>query len=357
MNSKPIRVLVVDDSAFMRASLARALQADGDIVVVETAPDPLAAREAIKVHQPDVLTLDVEMPKMDGLEFLERLMRLRPMPVVMVSTLTAQGADVSLAALELGAVDVIAKPTNADFEGFGAVLREKIRAAAAARLCVGACRAPLAMPTRRPSADGAALIAIAASTGGVDAITRLLRALPTPLPPIVIAQHMPMGFTERFARRLDGQLAAEVTEAQDGMALRPGQIVIGQGNAHVEVEKDRRGGWRVRVLADDGASLFKPSADRLFSSCAEAVGARAIGVILTGLGADGAIGLKRLRDLGAATFGESAASAVIYGMPRAAKEAGAVGVEAPLGRLADLLLEALDGAAHGAVEQKSPVTT
>jgi two-component system chemotaxis response regulator CheB len=328
----PVRVLVVDDSASMRAVLRAVLSADPDIEVVGGAPEPHAAREMIKALDPDVITLDVEMPGMDGLSFLEKLMRLRPMPVVMCSTLTARGAEVSIEALRLGAVDCIAKPVGGvrELARDGQVLRDTVKAAARTR--------PRAPDTVRP-VTGADLredcvIAIGASTGGVEALFAVLSALPVNCPPVLIVQHMPAAFTAGFAARLDRLCKIRVVEAVDGTAIVPGTAYVAPGGRHMGLSHGR-------IKLSDAAPVtgHRPSVDYLFHSIAP-LGDRATGVILTGMGADGATGLRAMRDAGARTLGQNEASCIVYGMPRAAREAGAVEHEHHLNALPKAILSA-----------------
>jgi two-component system chemotaxis response regulator CheB len=340
-----IRVLVVDDSALIREILTRTLSRDGDIAVVGAAGDANAARALIKTLSPDVLTLDIEMPNMNGLAFLDRLMRLKPTPVVMVSTLTTRGAGETMLALELGAVDFVAKPgpeVGGDLEVWGAALRDKIRAAAASAVRErGAGRAPVPRPKLTTAAGPpGAVIASGASTGGVEAIRVVLGELPPDCPPVVIAQHMPEGFTARFAGRLDETSALRVVEAADGLVLEPGHAYVARGNWHLRVA--RKGERLVcRLGQDDAVSGHRPSVDVLFESVARTAGPLAVGAILTGMGRDGARGLGLMRKAGAFTIGQSPASALVYGMPRAAFEEGAVveqvAVEAVAARLAAAL--------------------
>ncbi|CAN7501147.1 MULTISPECIES: protein-glutamate methylesterase/protein-glutamine glutaminase [unclassified Devosia] len=339
-----IKVLVVDDSALIREVLTRMLTRDGDITVVGTATDPIEAREKIKQLNPDVVTLDIEMPNMNGLDFLEKLMRLRPMPVVMVSTLTKKGASETLLALELGAIDFVAKP-SAEFAGgldaFGASLRDKIRDAARTDVRGAATRieAPKTSVKTAAAPDGA-LIAIGASTGGVEAIRAVLTNMPADCPPVVIAQHMPAGFTGRFAARLDELCAIKVVEAEDRMVLERGHAYVARGDYHLRVERSS-GQLKCRLSQDELTSGHRPSVDVLFESVAKAVGHMAVGAILTGMGRDGARGLKLMRDAGAYTVGQSQASALVYGMPRVAFEEGAVVEQAPLEQVAGKLANAL----------------
>lgn len=342
--SSIIRVLVVDDSALIRDVLSRLLAQEGDITVVGTANDPLDARDKIKALNPHVVTLDIEMPNMNGLAFLQKIMRLRPMPVVMVSTLTTKGASETMLALELGAVDFVAKP-GADMAGgleaFGATLREKVRLAAHSDVQARAHRAPAPdLPLKSAAAPQGALIAIGASTGGVEAIRQVLATIPTDCPPIVIAQHMPKGFTGRFAARLDELVPVKVVEAEDRMPLANGTAYVAPGDFHLRVERTS-GQMKCRVTQDEATSGHRPSVDVLFSSVAKVVGSKAVGAILTGMGRDGAAGLKAMREAGAFTVGQSRGSALIYGMPKAAFEIGAVVEEAPVEKIAGRLVAAL----------------
>lgn len=332
--SNPVRVLVVDDSATMRSLISAVLRRDPEISVVGTAADPLEARAAIKELNPDVITLDVEMPNMNGLEFLEKIMRLRPMPVVMVSTLTQAGTDVTLAALEIGAVDAVAKPAPgvSAQEAFGD-LAEKVKIAARSRV--------RALETREPKAvDGAYradpnhILSIGASTGGVEALLTILSAFPANCPATVVTQHMPATFTRSFAARLDKMSGATVTEAEDGAPLKPGHVYIAPGGeTHLEVV-----GGRCRLVRADPVNGHRPSVDVLFNSVAR-LGRPMTGVILTGMGKDGAKGLLTMRQAGARTLGQDESSCVVYGMPRAAFELGAVERQLSLPRLAPAILD------------------
>lgn len=328
-----IKVLVVDDSALIREVLSRTLGRDGDIIVVGTAEDPLDAREKIKALSPDVVTLDIEMPNMNGLAFLEKLMRLHPLPVVMVSTLTARGATETVLALELGAVDFVAKPSvdlAGGIEAFGANLRDKVRAAASSDVRSRAMRAePPKLAIRTAAAPPGALIALGASTGGVEAIRAVLSGMPVDCPPIVIAQHMPAGFTSRFAARLDELSEIKVVEAEDRMPLETGHAYVARGDYHLRVERTS-GQLKCRLTQDELTSGHRPSVDVLFESVAKNIGPMAVGCILTGMGRDGARGLKLMRDAGAYTIGQSKTSALVYGMPRVAFEEGAVVEQAPV---------------------------
>jgi two-component system chemotaxis response regulator CheB len=338
-NGARIRVLIVDDSALMRQMLAELLTRAPDFDVVGSAADPLVAREMIKRLNPDVLTLDVEMPRMDGLDFLQRLMTLRPMPVVMVSTLTAKGAETTLRALELGAVDFVAKPRAGEggMEQCCAELCDKIRTAAQARL-----RPLERRKESRPASGGTGgssslVVAIGASTGGVEALRDFITTVPADFPAVVIAQHMPAGFTASFAQRLNSLAAVTVREATELARVLPGTVHIAPGDAHLRL--GRSGGSYVCRLGHDGAiSGHRPSVDALFESVAETAREAAIGVILTGMGRDGAKGLLRMRRAGAMTFGEDESSCVVYGMPKAAHALGGVAMELPLSRMVPEIL-------------------
>ena len=335
-----IRVLVIDDSATMRAVIIRALSRDAGIAVVGEASDPLQAREAIKALNPDVLTLDVEMPQMNGLDFLERVMRLRPMPVVMVSTLTSRGAEATLRALELGAVDCIAKPQLNDHAAFDRIA-SIVRMAAGAR--PRALRdTPIDAPTTMKGyTPGDRILAIGASTGGVEALLAILSSFPANCPPTVITQHMPAAFTASFAKRLDRSCAATVTEATDGAPLTVGQVYLAPGGmTHLEIAGPSNGPWRCRLVDAEAVNGHRPSVDVLFSSAAQVARSRAVGVILTGMGRDGARGLLAMRNAGALTFGQDEASCVVYGMPKSAFEVGAVGTQVALHAAAAAMLAA-----------------
>jgi two-component system chemotaxis response regulator CheB len=339
-----IRVLVVDDSALIREVLSRLLGQEHDIVVVGVAADPIEARAKIKALDPDVVTLDIEMPNMNGLAFLDRLMRLRPTPVVMVSTLTTRGASETMLALELGAVDFVAKPNVAPaggLEAFGSQLRDKIRAAASANVIGQALRVPAPkVPLKTAAAPAGAVIALGASTGGVEAIRQVLGDLPTDCPPVVIAQHMPLAFTSRFAARLDELVAIRVVEAEDRLPLAPGHAYVARGDHHLRIERSG-GQLKCRLSQHDMVSGHRPSVDVLFESVARVAGPLAVGAILTGMGRDGASGLRLMREAGAFTVGQSEASALVYGMPRVAFMEGAVVEQAPLEAVAARLVAAL----------------
>ena len=348
-----IRVLVVDDSVLMRGLLTEMINAASDIEVVGAAPDAMVAREMIKQLNPDVLTLDVHMPKMDGLEFLERLMRLRPMPVVMVSAFTEAGSETTLRALELGAVDFIGKP-RADsvrhMEDYAEELVEKIRAAKVARLhCPAMIRptkttvaTPLVVPAVTPNtrlASSGKIIFLGASTGGTEAIKEFLLAIPAECPPILIVQHMPESFTASFARRLDGICAPQVIEAKGNEKVVPGNVYIAPGHSHLQIRR-APSGYITELLATPPVNRHRPSVDVLFDSAARLVGRQAVGVILTGMGKDGAQGLLRMRQAGAHTFGQNEVSCVVYGMPREAFLIGAVEEQLGLDEIGQRVLQA-----------------
>jgi two-component system chemotaxis response regulator CheB len=331
----PVRVLIVDDSATVRHLISITLRRDPEIVVVGETADPLEARQAIKALNPDVVTLDIEMPNMNGLDFLERLMRLRPMPVIMVSTLTHAGAEKALLALELGAFDCVGKPTTSEMFEFRD-LAEKVKAAARSRRTLRGAPRPIAAAEASYASDGR-VVAIGASTGGVEALITVLSQFPANCPPTLITQHMPATFTKSFADRLNRLCAPSVAEAEDGALLRPGQIWLAPGDMHLEVSGG--GVPRCRLTAADKVNGHRPSVDVLFGSIARVFGARAIGVILTGMGRDGAEGLLSMRCAQAETVGQDESSSVVYGMPRAAFENGAVAHQMPLDRIGPRILQ------------------
>jgi two-component system, chemotaxis family, protein-glutamate methylesterase/glutaminase len=344
--SKKITVLIVDDSALIRQMLTTMLSADPQIEVLGAATDPLQARRMIKDLNPDVLTLDVEMPHMDGLAFLEKLMTLRPMPVVMVSSLTQQGADATLRALEIGAVDFVAKPTSGLQAGISGLRSNIVNAVkGAARASLHSLRRK-GEPVRRLASATARydttekIIAIGASTGGVGALQTVIGQLPADCPGILVTQHMPAEYTARFADRLNRICAMSIQEASDLARVLPGHVYIAPGGRHLELA---RSGAHYVCKVHDGplVSGHRPSVDVLFRSVAEHAARRAVGVILTGMGSDGAEGLLEMRGRGAPTLGECESTCVVYGMPRAAKEAGAVDREFPVDRMAEEILRAL----------------
>ena len=330
------KVLIVDDSALMRQLLERILSSDPSIDVVGTAGDPYVAREKIKALSPDVLTLDVEMPRMDGLTFLEKLMRARPMPVVMVSSLTERGCDTTLRALALGAVDFVTKPKLDVSTGTIDLAEEiiaKVKAASRARVMGGArivvARPPPVAVTQPQFRATHKVVAIGASTGGTEAIKEVLMPLPAGFPGIVMVQHMPETFTAKFADRLDGLCRIHVKEARDGDRILPGHALLAPGNLQMEVV--RHGAeYSVRVFAGEPVNRHRPSVDVLFGSCARHLGANSVGVILTGMGADGAKGLLAMREAGARTVAQDEATCVVFGMPREAIAMGGASEIVPL---------------------------
>ncbi|ABO53236.1 chemotaxis response regulator protein-glutamate methylesterase [Burkholderia vietnamiensis] len=339
-----IKVLCVDDSALIRSLMTEIINSQPDMMVCATAPDPLVARELIKQHNPDVLTLDVEMPRMDGLDFLEKLMRLRPMPVVMVSSLTERGSEITLRALELGAVDFVTKPRVGIRDGmldYAEKLADKIRAAARARVRQtpqphAAARAangqPAAPMFNNPLVSTEKLIIIGASTGGTEAIREVLTPLPPDAPAVLIAQHMPPGFTKSFAQRLNGLCRIAVKEAEHGERVLPGHAYIAPGHAHLLLA--RSGANYIAQLSDDPpVNRHRPSVDVLFRSAAQHAGKNAIGVILTGMGRDGAAGLLDMKRAGAHTFAQDEASCIVFGMPREAIALGGADEVAPLAEM------------------------
>lgn len=346
----PIKVLIVDDSALMRALLTEIINGAPDLEVVGAAPDPIAAREMIKTLNPDVLTLDVEMPRMDGLDFLDRLMRLRPMPVIMISSFTASGSEVTLKALELGAVDFLAKPRAESIsmlQGYAEDIREKIRAASGAHVkSMARAAAPPAPTPSQPKTSFSSrllaekVIAIGASTGGTEAIKEVLCSLPEEMPPIVMVQHMPETFTPSFAQRLNSLSKLTVIEAQGGERLQPGTAYLAPGHSHMRVKKGS-GGLVVELSKDEPVNRHRPAADVLFWSIAEHVRQNGLGVILTGMGKDGAQGLLAMRQAGAWNIGQDQASCVVYGMPREAAQIGALDEVASLGDISRSILARL----------------
>jgi two-component system, chemotaxis family, protein-glutamate methylesterase/glutaminase len=353
------RVLVVDDSALVRSLLTEIINRQSDMQCIGSAADPIVAREMIRELNPDVITLDVEMPRMDGIDFLSRLMRLKPTPVVMVSTLTERGADVTLRALELGAIDFVAKPKIGVADGLRLLaedITDKVRTAAAANVRKllgagapgsshgsshgGAPAAASAPPSPLGRLSTEKIIFIGASTGGTEATREVLAALPADAPAVMITQHMPPGFTKSYATRLDGLCRIGVAEASDGERVLPGHAYIAPGGMHLYVERSGAN-YIARVRDGDPINRHKPSVEALFLSAARVVGPNALGVMLTGMGADGTTAMKVLRDAGSWNLAQDEASCVVFGMPKAAIAAGAVHEVLPLARIAPRLVERL----------------
>lgn len=340
-----IKVLIVDDSAMVRQLLTEMISADPAFEVVGAAADPLVARDKIKQLNPDVLTLDVEMPRMDGLTFLENLMRLRPLPVLMVSSLTERGAEVTLQALELGAVDFVTKPKIDVKSGLienAEEIRHKLRAVARAKVFAKGARAantatPVAPAKRRLFGTTEKIIAIGSSTGGTEAVKEVLMQMPADAPAIVIAQHIPAMFSGPFAERMNRSSAMTVFEASDGQQIVPGHVYIAPGGRHLTVVKS--GARYMCRLTDDAPDCFqRPSCNVLFRSVAEWVGGNAVGAVLTGMGEDGARGLLAMRQAGARTLVQDEATSVVWGMPGAAHKLGAAEQIVPLAGIAEQLL-------------------
>lgn len=359
-SGKKIRVLIVDDSAVVRKLLTTILSKDPMIEVVGTAVDALAAREKIKRLNPDVLTLDVEMPKMDGITFLRNLMRLHPMPVIMVSTLTAKGATVTLDALDYGAVDFVCKPKidiSNTLDDYAEELVQKVKLASKVRVrryeenrksninkfdaaqderhSVGKIIPNISKKKHFSTTDK--IIAIGASTGGTEAIREILEVLPLSVPGIVVTQHIPETFSKAFAERVNSKCAITVTEARDGEIILPGHAYISPGNKHLLVVRDGAR-WRCKLNDDVPVNRHKPSVDVLFRSVANSAGQNALGIILTGMGKDGAQGLKDMRDNGAKTIAQDEASSIVWGMPGSAVELGAAGKVVSLNGIASQLM-------------------
>lgn len=342
---RKIKVLIVDDSAIVRKIFTEVLSREPDLEVVGTAPDPYVARDKIVHTRPDVITLDVEMPRMDGLTFLKKLMHYHPLPVIIVSSLTPKGGTLALQALELGAVEVLAKPGGAFSVGdLGAELVQKIRIAAHVRFTPRNSAEEAAVPPPSRLAPLAVtsekIIAIGASTGGTEAIKEILVRLPQNTPGTVIVQHMPPKFTTSFAERLNQLCAMEVKEAEDGDSVVTGRVLLAPGNFHMLL---KRSGARYYVQVKNGPPVHhqRPSVDVLFNSAALSAGPNAIGIILTGMGADGAEGLLAMKDRGAYTIAQDEASCVVFGMPKEAIKKGAVQKILPLSRIPEEIQRAL----------------
>ncbi len=346
---RPIRVVIVDDSNLMRQMLTATLSKDLGIEIVGTAADPFEAREIIKSTNPDVLTLDIEMPKMDGLSFLEKIMTLRPMPVVMVSSLTQSGSNATIRALELGAVDYVGKPAGSEGFAFQRVADEliaKIKLAATARVSRPRPSVPQPATLAAPRRGGSkAFIAIGASTGGVERIRDILQVMPANCPPIVITQHMGPSYLASFAERLNKLCSPTIKLGSQGARLQQGVVYIAPGEGHLAVARDAAGYFCQIQDQPPLVSGHRPSVDVLFHSVAKAAGPNVVAAILSGMGRDGANGMAAIRAAGAHTIGEQESSCVVYGMPKMAKEAGGIVLELPLAQIAPELLRAVDAAA------------
>jgi two-component system chemotaxis response regulator CheB len=339
---QPIRLIIVDDSSFIRSMLKKILEKESDIEIVAEAADPYEAREKIKRFNPDVITLDIEMPHMDGLAFLEKIMNLRPMPVIMLSTLTTRNAAKTLAALELGAFDVVAKPDNP--AGLVAIREELCRKIRAAHTVRASLSGPRTLETGQPSGNitrntAVSLIAFGASTGGVEALSTLLVSMYPPMPPMLITQHMPAGFLEPFANRLDGKVAFSVLTAEEHTCLQENTVYIAPGgDVHLGIVRSREG-FCIHLIAGEKRSGHRPSVDVMMESVAQQCAGGAIGVLLTGMGKDGAEGLLAMRNAGAHTIAQNRHSSLVYGMPKQAVSLNAAVEELSLACIARRLQE------------------
>lgn len=344
-----IRVLIVDDSATAREVLSNALKKDREIEIIGTAPDAYVARDKIVSLKPDVVCLDVEMPRMDGITFLKKIMKYMPVPVLMVSSLTQRGASVTLDALEAGAIDYVAKPHQNIYDGIDDIEKELIakvkmvassnlKARISKRISSGESiiekKYSLANTTNK-------IIAIGASTGGTVALTELIQSLPRDIPGTVIVQHMPAGFTDSFAKRLNELSEVEVAEAKDGDIISKGKVLIAPGDYHMVIRREG-GQYKVKLGTGDKVSGHRPSVDVLFNSVSKYAGSNAIGVILTGMGSDGAKGLLQMKNSGAHTIGQDEKSCVVYGMPKVAYDIGAVEIQLPLEKINEKIIMLLN---------------
>ena len=352
-NSGRIKVLVADDSALMRKLLTEILERDPNLEVVAVVSDAYQAREKIKSMNPDVLTLDVEMPGMDGISFLEKLMRLRPMPVVMISSVTEKGADVTLKALMLGAVDFISKPKANEshtLEDYAEIICQKVRTAAKTRVTSRA-------PVRRQNSEmkgvskNVDVLAVGASTGGVETIHQLLSIMPENMPPIMVVQHIPAVFSRSFADRLNGALPQTIKEAGAGEKLEHGHVYIAPGDQHMTLAHDKDNKLVVRLRRSAPVNGHCPSVDVLFDSVAEVAGRRAVGVLLTGMGADGARGLLNMHQKGAMTVVQDEASSVVWGMPKEAVELDAVDHVLPLDKMVNQIIKHCSNSAASSINR------
>jgi two-component system chemotaxis response regulator CheB len=343
---RDIKVLVVDDSAIVRKIFSEELSRESDIQVIGTAPDPFVARDKILKLRPDVVTLDIEMPRMDGITFLKKLMKYFPLPVIIVSSLTPKGGKLALEAIESGAIEVLSKPGTAYSVGdMKQQLADKIRAAARARVSrrseeTHVADSPVVLPDRALKETTNKIIVIGASTGGTEALKKVLTRFPPTTPGVLVVQHMPPNFTTAFAERLNSTCQIAAKEAEDGDSVLPGRALIAPGNYHMLL---RRSGARYYVSVKTGPMVChqRPSVDVLFNSTAQYAGSNVVGVILTGMGSDGARGMLKMRQAGARTIGQDEASCVVYGMPREAVKMGAVEKEVPLDRIAHEVINVL----------------
>lgn len=347
-----IRVLIVDDSATAREVLANALRKDSEIEVIATAPDAYTARDKIVTLKPDVVCLDVEMPRMDGITFLKKIMKYMPVPVLMVSSLTQKGASVTLDALEAGAVDFVAKPHQNIYDGIDDIEKElisKVKMVASSNI---SARISKKINTEKELVKNSEknyslanttnkIIAIGASTGGTVALAELIKSFPRDMPGTVIVQHMPAGFTDSFAKRLNEISQVEVAEAKDGDIISKGKVLIAPGDYHMVIRREG-GQYKVKLGTGDKVSGHRPSVDVLFNSVSKYAGANALGVILTGMGSDGAKGLLKMKISGSKTIGQNEKSCVVYGMPKVAKDIGAVEFELSLEEINNKLISLLN---------------
>lgn len=344
-----IRVLIVDDSATAREVISNALKKDREIEIVGTAPDAYIARDKIVTLKPDIVCLDVEMPRMDGITFLKKIMQFMPVPVLMVSSLTQKGAKVTFDALEAGAVDFVAKPHQNIYDGIDDIEKElitKVKMVASSNIRAKIIKRissneyiidkkySLANTTNK-------IIAIGASTGGTVALSELISSLPRDIPGIVIVQHMPAGFTDSFAKRLNDISQVEVSEAKDGDIISKGKVLIAPGDYHMVIRREG-GQYKVKLGTGEKVSGHRPSVDVLFNSVSKYAGSNAIGIILTGMGSDGAKGLLKMKNAGSNTIGQDEKSCVVYGMPKVANDIGAVEIELPLEKINDQIIKFLN---------------
>ncbi len=343
-----IKVLVVDDSALIRQILSEIIKSEPDMQLVGAAPDAFVAKKLVLEKSPDVITLDIEMPKVDGLRFLEVMMNARPTPVVMISTLTEKGADATLRSLELGAIDFVAKPKIGVAEGMAAyhqLIVEKIRTAAQSKVKKSKPSAKPTVSTINYSGTEK-IIAIGASTGGTEAIKEVLSTFPANAPATVITQHMPAGFTSTYARRLDSVCQMQVKEAKGGERLLPGQAYLAPGDKHMEIERSGAD-YRIRLTDGERVSGHRPSVDVLFNSICKSAGSNALGVLLTGMGKDGANGLLEMFNAGSETFCQDEASCIVFGMPKVAIEKGAAKKVVSLDEMGRTIMQAVEKMAAG----------